>query len=165
MRSYDKKIKNLKAKLHKKGEQLSKIESEYKYLRKEYHDYCELEVNRRFKKEQILVYEVNEKYKPYYKTIFAFGGTNKGSVEKYGDIDLPSDCHSRLGNIPICSACEYEKIRPANEEEINRFLAYFLKDAYYEKIEKYYDILTNYGVKEGILDELIWSQRKKYKTV
>ena len=163
MKSYDRKIKSIQAKLDKKRTQLSKIETEYKNLRKEYHDYCDIEVRSRFKIGQILVYEINEEYKDYYKTIFVYGGVNKNSVEKYGNVDLPSDYHSCWRNVPICSTCDYEKIRPANKEEINKLVNYFLTEAYCEQIEKYYDILVENGVKEETLDELIWSKKKRNK--
>ncbi len=163
MKSYDRKIKSIRAKLDKKGAQLYKIETEYKNLRKEYHDYCDMEVRSRFKIGQILVYEVNEQYRDYYKTIFVYGGVNKNSVEKYGVLDLPSNCHFRWGNAPICSACDYEKIRPANKEEINKFVNYFLTEVTNEEILKYYDILVENGVKDETLDELIWSKKKRNK--
>ena len=163
MKSYDRKIKSIQAKLDKKRIQLYKIETEYENLRKEYHDYCDMEVRSRFKIGQILIYEINEKFRDYYKTIFAYGGVNKNSVEKYGNIDFPSNCHVRLGNTPICSACDYKRIRPANKEEINKLVNYLLTEAYCEQIEKYYDILVENGVKEETLDELIWSKKKRNK--
>lgn len=163
MKSYDRKIKSIQAKIRKKGEQLYKIETEYKRLKKEYNDYCDMEVRSKYEIGQILVYEVNEQYRDYYKTIFVYGGVSKHLVEKYGNVDLPSNCCVRLGNAPICSTYDYEKIRPANKEEINKFVNYLLTEAYCEQIEKYYDILVKNGVKDETLDELIWSKKKRNK--
>ena len=121
MKSYVRKIKSLEKKVHTKALKLSEIEREYKYLRKEYQDYCSMEVTRRYKIGQILVYEINEEYRKYTKIIFAFGGVDRCSVEKYGRFNLVSGCYCEHGNVPICSACEYEHIRLATTDEIKEF--------------------------------------------
>ena len=121
MKSYVKKIEALKKKAKKKGEILSKAEREYKQARKEYQNLCGLEVSRRYRLGQILVYEIQEKYRAYIKEIFAFGGVDKNSVEKYGHISFPNDCICCLGNISVCSACDYKYLREANEIEIEAF--------------------------------------------
>lgn len=141
MKSYVSKIKSLEKKVHAKAIKLSDIERDYKNLRKEYQTYCEMEVNRKYKIGQILVYEVNEQYRGYYKTIFAFGGTSKSSVMKYGYIDFPSNCSSRHGNAPICSACDYEHIRLATKDEINEFKTKVKENGLQRDIEFYNNIL------------------------
>ena len=121
MKSYVKKIEALKKKAKKKGEILSKAEREYKQARKEYQNLCGLEVSRRYRLGQILVYEIQEEYRPYIKEIFAFGGVDKNSVEKYGHISFSNDCACCFGNVSVCSACDYKYLREANELEIETF--------------------------------------------
>lgn len=121
MKSYIKKIEALEKKAKKKAEIFSKAEREFKQARKEYQDLCGLEVSRRYRLGQILVYEIQEEYRPYIKEIFAFGGVDKNSVEKYGHISFPNNCACCFGNTSVCSACEYQYLREANELEIEIF--------------------------------------------
>jgi len=142
-KSYVAKINSLRKKLDINASKIYKLEEECRNLRKEYRDYCTSEINSKYDVGQILVYRSKRYDGKEGDTMFAFGGVIKGYVEKYGNIDFPSDCCCCHGNMPICEVYSFDKIRPATEDEINEFKRKLKENALKGDLEFYKDILND----------------------